>query len=98
MVETNYRHNGITLPKCKQRAIDRYVTDGVSGGHFLDACLANDLSGAYQHADNWSLELMPVIVAYIWNRIPMMCHGDWETVKKWKGMAYHEKELLEAVS
>ena len=85
MVETNYRWNGQTLPKCKQKSIDRYVKDGTSGGHFLDACFANDLQGAYAHADSWSLELMPVIVKYIYNRIPLGCWGSHEIVQNWKG-------------
>lgn len=86
MVETNYRWNGITLPQCKRAAIDQYVEDGTDPGHFLGACLANDLQGAYGHADNWGLELIPVIVKYIYNRIPSFCWGDWDTVKNWQGM------------
>ena len=90
MVETNYRSDGITLPKCKQRSIDRYVEDGTSGGHFLDACLANDLQGAYAHADAWGVTLIPVIVKYIFNRIPSSCWGSHSKVKNWKGMKNQE--------
>lgn len=97
MVETNYRHNGITLPKCKQRSIDRYVEDGTDPGHFLSNCLANDLQGAYSHADSWGVELIPVIVKYIYNRIPGCSWGSHEVVKKWRGMDhwYKEKEKRE---
>lgn len=92
MVETNYRWNGITLPKCKQKSIDKYVEDGTDPGHFLGSCLANDLQGAYSHADSWGLELIPVIVKYIFNRIPSCCWGDWKTVENWKGMDHYNKE------
>ena len=95
MVETNFRYNGETLPKCKQKSIDRYVKDGTSGGHFLDAVMANDLMRAFSHADSWSTELMPVIMAYVYNRIPMACHGSWDIVKNWQGMEHHRLQCEE---
>lgn len=85
MPETNYRWNGMTLPKCTQRTLDRYVEDGTSGGHFIDACLANDLQGAYAYADSWHVELIPVIVKYIYNRMPSGCCGSKQIVRDWKG-------------
>ena len=95
MVETNFRHNGQTLPACKRKSIDRYVEDGTSGGHFLDSLLANELMGAFSHADSWSTELMPVLAAYIYNRVPSVCHGDWDTVKNWQGMDHHNQLMAE---
>lgn len=95
MVETNYRFKGMTLPKCKQRSIQRYIDDGVDPGHFLSSCLANDLQKAFGNADNWSLELIPVIVAYIYNRVPMTCVGSWDTVHNWKGYNNMEEETKE---
>jgi hypothetical protein len=97
MVETNYRWKGMTLPKAKQNSIDDYVMNGTSPGHFLEACLANDLRGAYYHADSWSFELIPVIVAYIYNRVPMVCCGDKETVKNWKGMESFKDERQQRI-
>lgn len=90
MVETNYRWNGMTLPKHTQTSIHRYVDEGVNPGHFLSACLANDLQGAYGHADAWNLELIPVIVKYIYNRIPQGCWGSHSIVKRWKGLNNEE--------
>ena len=95
MVETNYRNDGITLPKCKQAAIQRYIDYGIDPGHFLSACLANDLMKAMGHADYWSRELLPVICAYIYNRIPMDCWGDWETVKNWHGLKNQDEKQEE---
>jgi hypothetical protein len=96
MTETNYRWNGITLPAVKKRSIDNYVENGDDPGHFLGSCLANDLQGAYGHADSWGLTLIPVIVKYIYNRIPQVCWGDWDTVKNWQGMDHYKKQLKEA--
>ena len=94
MVETNYRHGGMTLPKCKQKSIHRYIDDGIDPGHFLSACLANDLKGAYSHADQWSLELIPVIVAYLYNRVPAQCLNSYEVVHNWKGYNNMEQEEI----
>lgn len=92
MVETNYRYDGITLPKVKQKSIDEYVENGTDPGHFLQSCLANDLQKTFAHADSWGVTLVPVIVKYIGNRLPMCCWGDWETVRSWKGMEHYRKE------
>jgi hypothetical protein len=92
MVETNYRHNGMTLPKHYQVSIQRYVDKGISGGGFMDAVMANDLMKAFGRADTWSTELMPVITAYVYNRVPACCIGSWDVVDNWKGMEAYRKE------
>ena len=97
MVVTNYRYKGQTLPKCKQKSIDDYIQKGTDPGHFLSACLANNLIGAYNYADDWGRELIPVIAAYIHNRVPMVCIGSKDAVDNWKdiggmdGMEYDEE-------
>ena len=97
MVVTNYRFKGQTLPKSKEEEILRYVNDGIPTGGFMAACLANDLTGAFGRADIWSTELMPVIVAFIYNKIPSYCHGSWEVVENWKGVEEYERAYEESL-
>ena len=92
MVTTNYRYKGQTLPKTIQKNLDDYMFDGANPGSFLARCLSNDLMRAVEAANNWERELIPVIAAYIYQKLPAYCLGNWNTVVAWKGVDAYEAE------
>ena len=64
-------------------SIDRYVKDRIPGGSFINAVLANDLMGAFGRADVDNSRDMKEICSYVYNEIPLSCHGSYEIVEKW---------------
>jgi hypothetical protein len=64
-------------------SIDRYVEHRIEPGGFLRAVLENDLSGALGRADVMNRYLIFDIVSYVYNRVPFVCCGSREKVKKW---------------
>ena len=79
----NYEWNGVRLTDENRNAIKDYVGLGIRPGHFLSSCLANDLQKAFSHADSSNLNQIPVIVKYIYNRIPSACWGSWQAIDDW---------------
>lgn len=64
-------------------AIDRYVSDGIPTGSFLEAVLCNDLMEAMGPADMKNRLALFKICDYIYNETPSGCHGSIEKVKEW---------------
>lgn len=64
----------------------RYIEEGIIPGHFLTACLENDLSDAIGRADAYNLSLLPNIVRWLYNEAPGDCWGSPVRV-----LAWHEK-------
>ena len=52
-------------------------------GDFLRAVLSNDLMGAVGRADEYNRLTLWVIVSYVYNVLPSICHGSPEKVAAW---------------
>lgn len=74
------------IPPTLRESLDRYAKEGCPTGGFLEAVLANDLMQAFARADVYSMEAMPAIVGYVYNRMPSNCHGSYEMVAAWLAM------------
>ena len=72
-------------------SLKRYVEMGIPTGGFLQAVLENDLMEAFGHADLYNRANLFDICAYVYNEIPLACHGSVEKVKTWlaQGGAHH---------
>ena len=64
-------------------AIADYATNHTMHGHFVTACLENDLTEAVFRADSSSLAGLADIVRYIHWEIPHSSHGSREKVEAW---------------
>ena len=76
--------NYATIPVDVRNSIDAWVTRAIPPGSFVTAVLENNLSEAFAHADDWSLDAMHSIVAYVYNEIPSPCWGSAEKMKAWR--------------
>ena len=63
--------------------IKRFFEDRVPPSGFYRAILANDLFSAVDKADDINVNLIPQIVRYIFNNVPMSCYGSYTKVDKW---------------
>ena len=79
------------VPSCTAKALERYIMDGVPTGGFLSSVLTNDLTGAFGKADLQNCIYLENIVSFIYNDVPMGCHGSEEKVLNWKGINNKEK-------
>jgi len=73
------------LPVGLQDGMQRYFEDGIGAGHFLTACLENDLVGAVNRADSTNIHRLQDIVRFMYNELPQGCWGSKEKVRAWKG-------------
>ena len=70
----------------KQDTLDslkRYADMGIPTGGFLRAVLENNLMEAFGRADRQNSEDMAEIVGYVYNEMPIGCHGSPEKVRAW---------------
>lgn len=72
------------IPGYTLAAIRNYVIERRPTGHFLTAVLCNDLFEACFHADAANLSALPLIVKFIYNRVPSLCWGSKEKVQAWR--------------
>ena len=70
-------------------AIQRYIEQGISPGHFLTAVIDNNLSEAVARAADENLRNLPAFVAYFYNEAPSQCWGSREKRRAW--MEDHEQ-------
>jgi len=56
------------------RALACYAMTGEMPGHFLTACLSNNLLEACTRADSENIKYLPEIVRFIYNNLPS-CHA-----------------------
>jgi hypothetical protein len=73
-------------------AIDRYVTDGIPTGSFLEAVLSNDLMESFGRADMENRTALFEICGYIYNETPSGCHGSPENVRAWLELKRNERK------
>lgn len=78
-------------------AIDRYVTDGIPTGSFLEAVLCNDLMEAMGRADMGNRLALFEICDYIYNETPAACHGSGERVQYWLKLKQEERVAKETI-
>ena len=72
------------IPPTVRDAIDRHVRDGTETGHFVEACLMNDLVRAFRRGDPESLAALSEIARYIWWEIPEPSWGSREKGETWR--------------
>tara|TARA_Y100000034_G_C6619471_1_gene270063 strand:+ start:333 stop:590 length:258 start_codon:yes stop_codon:yes gene_type:complete len=78
-----YDYSG--LPEGLQDSMKLYVEKGINAGHFLTACLENDLMGAVNRADNTNRPLLSDILLWLYWQAPHSCWGSKEKVANWRG-------------
>jgi len=78
-----YSFRGTPLPIDLQDSLARYIEHGILPGGFLHACLENDLTKAVNCATEEGLNLLPVVVGYLYHRAPMICWGSDRAVSAW---------------
>ena len=66
-----------------QESMERYLEHGIEGGHFLTKVLSNDIAGTIDHADSININLLPDIVKWLYNEVPLECWGSEIKVKAW---------------
>ena len=64
-------------------SLDLYVNNHIPTGDFLRAVLENNLMEAFGRADEYKRECLFNICHYIYNKLPMSCHGSPEKVRAW---------------
>lgn len=78
-----YIFRGVTLPDNLQESLDAYNNDGRPTGDFLQACIENDLIGAFGRADEVSIAALPAIVGYLYNELDSRCWGHQGAFQEW---------------
>jgi hypothetical protein len=61
-----------------------YVEHGIPAGGFLTAVLENNFLEAFSRADSSNTERMSDIASFVYNELPIECHGSPEKVTKWR--------------
>jgi hypothetical protein len=63
--------------------LDNFVNRGWPPGSFCQAVLENNLMEAFGRADEENREALFWICDYVYNELPMGCHGSPEKVARW---------------
>lgn len=71
------------IPDHMMANIKGYVEGKEYLGGFLTAVFAHDLFEAVKKADNINLPIIPIYVSYIYNKLPLICHGSYEDITNW---------------
>jgi len=71
------------LPQHMRGPMQRYLDYGIPPGGFLEAVLANDLSGAVARADAVNRRYLPEIVSFVQWYCPVACWGSPDAVSDW---------------
>lgn len=64
-------------------ALERYVEHGVPLGHFLQSIVGNDFKEACARGDTDNLNNLPAFAVYLYNEMPIGCHGSYEKYHEW---------------
>lgn len=76
-----FRH--FRIPESMMGGLERYVTQGIRPGSFLQAVIANDLIDACGRADPENLANLPAFVAWLENEAPRGSYGSREAMEGW---------------
>lgn len=71
------------IPGYMQHGLRLYIENGIEPGGFLEAVLKNDLSGAYNRADNTNIHYISDYVRFLWTWAPSLCWGSEERYNAW---------------
>lgn len=71
------------VPEILRPGFLRYFHYRVKPGVFLTAVLENDLSRAVAFADPGNVQMIPAVVHWLWNFVPMSAWGSKEKVQAW---------------
>jgi hypothetical protein len=77
------------VPKGLHGGIERWITDRMPPGGFLQSVIANDLREAFARADQNSTAHMKDIVAFFYNEAPSTCWGSPEALVSWCDPKYY---------
>ena len=61
----------------------RYLLAHVPTGSFLEAVIANDLHDSCARASDRDMQILPIIVAYLYNEAPTAAWGSRTRYKDW---------------
>ena len=73
----------LDIPKGIKYSLEEYFDRRRPTGSFLHAVLCNDLMNACSRADCYNIVLLPAIMSYIYNNLPVNCYGSPKIVKEW---------------
>jgi len=71
------------MKRSTKDSLDNYAKYRIPTGGFLHAVLSNDLMQAMGKADEENREDIYEICDYIYNILPMSCHGSPKAVSDW---------------
>ena len=81
----------LDVPEHDIDALWLYINHGIEPGSFLQAVLENNLMESFRRADIENRHRLFEICSFIYNELPMSCHGSSEKVEKWL-RAFREKK------
>ena len=79
------------VPPYTLRGIWNYVENHVPPGSFLRAVFEHELFEAFARVDSENQCAMFDIVNYIYNNVPVACHGSPEIVNRWIAQRWEPK-------
>ena len=68
--------------------------EGIPPGDFLRAVLENNLMEAFSRADGENTRDMAEIMEFVYNDMPVDCHGSREKVNAWLDRKIQEREAM----
>lgn len=71
------------LPEHMRGAVERYLSDGIPPGGFLEAVICNDLAGAVGRADPTNRRRLTDIVCFFMWHTPLRCWGSVPQYADW---------------
>ena len=79
----DFSMQGKQVPGHLQFGIINYIANGQIPGDFLTAVICNDLGKALAHADKTSMEGLPAVYGFFYNRAPSVCFGSEKNMENW---------------
>lgn len=94
----NWRDGLRLLPGHMHEGVERWIENGIEGGSFLNAVMANDFEGMAQAADSYNMAALQRWAQFLYSYAPVGCHGSGQKMRQWrklgglKGMALIEEK------
>lgn len=80
-----FRREYPPLPDHMEESLRLWINHGRQPGHFLTACIENDLVNAAHRADSLAtVSVLPVIMGWMYNEAPSPCWGSREKRLAWE--------------
>ena len=86
-------HDYAVIPHWVMIDLTAYANEGTHVCGALEAILANDLFEAIARCDEQLRTVIPSIVSFIYNRLPMGCHGSYQILEEWSMLKRQEAAL-----